>query len=299
MVSTVGGDTSIVVETESGDSTSASAVRALPATSVNPDAQFTVNMTVADGSPGKVVETLPAGFTYVDSTMDDAQVIVDIDNSTVTFVLISGETGFSYDVTASSTDGAYDFSGIVKGPDLVVSTVGGDTSIVVVTPPEDVPLHEGWDFISIPCVLENSSVDSVLAGVAYDSLLYYNAETGVWETVSTFEPFKGYWINVSEPDQVILEDSLVKQEKQEPSEPGTKILVYEGWNAVGSDYEIDKTAEKTLISIDDSYSKIVDEYDVIGFNGVNHEDAEDGTLNYMMHPYEGYWVFVTQDDMLG
>jgi hypothetical protein len=43
--------------------------RTLPTSSVNPGAQFTVSMTVADGASGKIVETLPAGFSYVDSTM--------------------------------------------------------------------------------------------------------------------------------------------------------------------------------------------------------------------------------------
>jgi hypothetical protein len=288
-------DSSIAVTSE--PLTPASAERTHLA-SVEPSATVIISMTVADyGAIGSVIETIPAGFTYVSSTLDeDTQ--VDSTGNPVVFNLM-GESSFDYTVIASATDGTYTFSGIIKNEDLIEYAMT-DTSIVVLPPVMDVPLHEGWDFISIPCVLENSSVDSVLAGVAYDGLLYYNAETGVWETgVSTFEVFKGYWINVSGSDQVILEDSLVKQEIQEPPEPRPEIPVYEGWNAVGSDYEFDETAEKTLVSIDDSYSKIVDEYDVIGFNGVNHEDADDGTKHYMMHPYEGYWVFVTQDGILG
>ena len=288
-------DSSIAVTSE--PPTPASAERTHLA-SVEPSATVIISMTVADyGAIGSVIETIPAGFTYVSSTLDeDTQ--VDSTGNPVVFNLM-GESSFDYTVVASATDGTYTFSGIIKNEDLMEYAIT-DTSIVVLPPVMDVPLHEGWDFISIPCVLENSSVDSVLAGVAYDGLLYYNAETGVWETgVSTFEVFKGYWINVSGSDQVILEDSLVKQEIQEPPEPRPEIPVYEGWNAVGSDYEFDETAEKTLVSIDDSYSKIVDEYDVMGFNGENLEDGADGTINYMMHPYEGYWVFVTQDGILG
>ncbi len=292
---TVGGDTSITVGEDRLD---ASATRTLPATSVEPGATFTVSMTVADyGSGGSLVETLPDGFTYVDSTLGDTQ--AEEAGNTVIFTLFD-ESSFDYTVEASSTDGTYAFSGIIKDSYKVDFAVTGDSSIDVVTPPMDIPLKEGWNFISIPCVLENSSIDGVLAGVSYNSpLLYYNAETSVWDTALTFEPLKGYWINVSAADQVILEDSLVKQEIQDSPAPQPQIQIYEGWNAIGSNYEYAETAEKTLMSIDAKYAKIDDGYGLIALNGEDYEDAEDGTENFIMYPYNGYWVFVTLDGVLG
>ena len=283
-------DSSIAVTAE--PAIPASAERTLPA-SVETGTTVTVSMTAADyGAIGSVVETIPSGFTYVSSSLLDTQVLED--GNTVTFNLM-GESSFDYTVTASDTEGTYTFSGIIKNVDLTEFAIN-DTSIVVLPPVMDVPLDEGWDFISIPCVLENSSVDSVLAGVAYDSLIYYNAETGVWETVSTFEPFKGYWINVIGSDQVILEDSLVKQETPD-FERSPQIPVYEGWNAVGSDQESAINAELTLWSIDAKYSKI-EVGDLLAYNGAESESVM-GTEDFMMYPYEGYWVFVTQDGMLG
>ncbi|HJH29369.1 MAG TPA: hypothetical protein C5S51_06710 [Methanosarcinaceae archaeon] len=275
----------------------ASAQRSLPV-SVEPDATVTVGITVADyGTIGSVVETIPAEFTYVSSTLDGVTKVT-VDGNTVTFYLM-GQSSFDYTVTASDTDGTYTFSGVLADEDQVESAIN-DSSIDVVTPPMDILLKEGWNFISIPCVLENSSIDGVLAGVSYNSpLLYYNAETSVWDTALTFEPLKGYWINVSAADQVILEDSLVKQEIQDPPAPQPQIQIYEGWNAIGSNYEYAETAEKTLMSIDAKYAKIDDGYGLIALNGEDYEDAEDGTENFIMYPYNGYWVFVTLDGVLG
>jgi hypothetical protein len=295
--SAVGGHTSIAVEVTPVDTgPDASAVRTLSATSVEPGVQFTVSITAAEyGSAGQVIETLPDGFTYVDSTLDASQVAEA--GNTVTFTLVD-ESNFDYTVEASGTDGTYAFSGIIKDFDAVDFAVTGDSSIDVVTVPvvNDLPLEAGWNFISVPNVLEDPNADSVLTGVAYDALVSYDANTRLWVAVSTFEPFKGYWINVSATDQVILEDSLAAKQAADNSIPAS-VQLYEGWNAVGSNYESVESAEKVLMSIDDSYSKIVDTSGVTGLNGKYEGDA-DGTEYFMMNPYEGYWVFVTQNDEL-
>ena len=301
--SAVGGDTSIAVETVPVDAgPDASAVRTLSATSVEPGVQFTVSITATEyGSAGQVVETLPDGFTYVDSTLDASQVAEA--GNTVTFTLVD-ESSFDYTVEASGTDGTYAFSGIIKDFDAVEFAVTGDTSIDVVTPPEDIPLDAGWNFISIPHELADPSVDGVLEGVAYDALAYYDAQTRQWDDVSTFEPLKGYWINVSATDQVILEGSLAPATTGGTELPALQL--YEGWNAIGSMYSVAHNAEFVLQSIDDHLTKIVGpwndgEYELIGHNGQSgvREDGDVGTDIFEMSPYSGYWVFVTEDDLMG
>ena len=278
----------------------ASAGRTLPA-SVAPGEMFTVSITVANyGSIGSVVETIPAGFAYVSSPLDIAQVIVA--GNLATFNLM-GESSFDYTVTASDTDGTYTFSGVLKDEDLVESVIA-DSSIDVVTPPEDVPLQAGWNFISVPRELVDPSVEGVLAGVEYDALTYYNAQTRLWEAVSTFEPLKGYWINVSAADQVILEDSLVIEVSGATTPPS--LLLYEGWNAIGSTDLITYSAEFVLQSIDDSYSKIIGPwnnrvYELTGLNGQSGDIGNGyvGTDIFEISPYSGYWVFVTEDCEMG
>jgi hypothetical protein len=301
---TVGGDTSIAVTT-SAQNNGASAVRTLPA-SVEPGAQFTVNMAVADyGSIGSVVETLPSGFTYVGSPLDASQVIVA--GNTVTFNLM-GESGFEYTVTASSVEDTYAFSGILKNVDKSEVTVGGDTSIAVGSVADGIILLPGWNFVSVPYELDNSSVDYVLADINYSlPVTYYNAATGLFETVSDLEPLKGYWIkNPEEGTQVILGELLVPKEWAVPA----TLTVYEGWNAIGyTDPKYILDAETALTSIDESYTTIMgpfkndpyEPYEQVGWNGQTGviNGIHVGTDVFYMGPYEAFWVLVTQEDMLG
>jgi len=281
----------------------ASAVRTLPA-SVERGEQFTVGMAVADyGATGTVVETIPDGFTYDSSTLDVTQVIV-ADN-VVTF-LLEGETSFDYTVTASSIGGAYVFSGTITDEGANEVAVGGDTSIEVLLP-EGIVLDSGWNYISVPYKLNDSSVGKVMAGVNYSALTYYNAETAAWEGVSTIEPLKAYWIEVPEDavgTQVIMEENL---EPMVPASPAY-IVVYEGWNAIGYTDSTDTlSAELTLASIDVSYMTVLGPwnpvtmtYECVGHNGEMGpiSGKHVGTDIFEMSPYGGYWVYATEDCVL-
>ena len=95
--------------------------RSLPAGPVAPDDEFTVtinNVDLADGF-GSVVETLPAGFSYVEDSAasTDANAVIDavVDGQTVTFTVV-GVDSFTYMVTVGSdvADGPHTFSGVLK-----------------------------------------------------------------------------------------------------------------------------------------------------------------------------------------
>ena len=281
----------------------ASAVRTLPA-SVERGEQFTVSMDLSDyGTTGSVVETIPESFTYVNSTLDASNVTVV--NDTVTFTLW-GETNFEYDVTASNTEGTYAFSGILTDESANEVVVGGDTSIDVVLP-DGIILLSGWNFISVPYEMDNSSVDNILAGVNYSALTYYNASNSLWENpVTTFDPLKGYWIKIPTglDTQVMLMEVLVPKV---PATPAT-LQLYEGWNSIGYTDSMDiLSAELTLGSIDDYYTSIwgpwipdTMSYEYVGHNGQTGviENRHVGTDIFEMSPYNGYWVFVTQNCVL-
>ena len=104
--------------------------RSLPAGPVAPDDEFTVtinNVGLADGF-GSVVETLPAGFSYVDNSAasSDANAVIDavVDGQTVTFTVV-GVDSFTYRVTVGSdvADGPHTFE---KG---VLKKLSGDETI--------------------------------------------------------------------------------------------------------------------------------------------------------------------------
>ena len=129
---TVGGATSVTVNTPPAGPTP-SASRSFDTTSVDPGAQVVVTITASDyGQAGGVTEALPAGFSYVSSSLDASQ--VNVSGQNVRFTL-QGDTSFTYTVTASSTPGPHTFSGTLRDSDRNDHTVGGDTSVTVNTPP--------------------------------------------------------------------------------------------------------------------------------------------------------------------
>ena len=127
---TVGGATSVTVTT-SGQ-TGASASRSFDSASVEPGDRVVVTITASNyGRAGGVTETLPAGFSYVGSSLDAAQ--VNVSGRNVRFTL-QGDTSFTYTVTASSTPGSYDFSGMLRDDERMDHTVGGATNVTVQGP---------------------------------------------------------------------------------------------------------------------------------------------------------------------
>ena len=115
------GDSTITVETLVGGT---GAIRSLSRTSVAPGGQVTVSITANDyGAFGGVVETLPAGFSYVPGSADiDVMAI----GQELRFTLLD-ETSFSYTVTASSTADNYTFSGVLKDDTGTDHPIGDST----------------------------------------------------------------------------------------------------------------------------------------------------------------------------
>ena len=110
----------------------ATATRSFSATTVAPGRQVMVTITAADyGGAGQVSETLPPGFAYVSSSLSEGQATVTGQEvQKVTFVL-TGETSFTYTVTASSSEGPHTFSGTVMDSEGNEHPVGGDDMVSV------------------------------------------------------------------------------------------------------------------------------------------------------------------------
>ena len=105
------------------------ASRSLSQTSVNAGGAVEVTIIAAGyGAFGQVVETLPAGFDYVTSSLSDDS--VEAEERRVAFTLF-GETSFTYSLTAPSAAGSYPFSGVLRNFDGVEVTVGGTLSVTV------------------------------------------------------------------------------------------------------------------------------------------------------------------------
>ncbi len=125
VVAAVGGNASVTVEAAQ----QASASRSFSPASVAPGGEVVVTITVSNyGGFGRVAETLPAGFAYVASSLDDSQVA---ENGQEVRFTLQGEGSFTYTVTASSTAGSHSFSGTLTDSNRVVAAVGGNASVTV------------------------------------------------------------------------------------------------------------------------------------------------------------------------
>ena len=119
------------------DAQSHSASRAFQQTWAAPGGELLVTITASNYGPfGQMVETLPDGFTFVSSSLDDAQ--VSSEGQTVRFTLL-GDASFDYTVTVPSVEGQYVFAGIIKNDDREEQTISGRTQLRVGPPPTPVP----------------------------------------------------------------------------------------------------------------------------------------------------------------
>lgn len=109
--------------------------------------QVEVSISVSGlGEFGGVTETLPEGFVYLSSSLDDAA--VSVDGQTVRFAIIGDSAAFTYTVRAPSEAAEYSFAGIVTGATGVDGAVGGDSSVAVEA--EEVKLPQDPDLVLPP-----------------------------------------------------------------------------------------------------------------------------------------------------
>jgi len=88
-----------------------SAERTLPS-SVSTSEVFQVTINVADyGAAGQVLEKIPAGFTFVNSTLPEEAVTVN--GSKISFLLMNDKS-FSYTLKAPESAGTYQFVGLLR-----------------------------------------------------------------------------------------------------------------------------------------------------------------------------------------
>ena len=105
------------------------AIRSFSPPSVAPAGEVVVMITASgSGRFGAVTETLPPGFSYVSSSLEDSGV-TDVGRE-VRFSLF-GQTAFTYTVTAPGAAGTYSFSGVLRNSDREDVPVGGALTIAV------------------------------------------------------------------------------------------------------------------------------------------------------------------------
>ena len=114
-----------------------SAERAFKQDWASPGGVLQVTITASNYGPiGQVVETLPNGFTFVNSNLLSSQ--IELEGQVIRFNLF-GDSSFIYNVTVPPTAGLYTFNGLIRNVDRQELGVTGDTQFRVGPPPTPVP----------------------------------------------------------------------------------------------------------------------------------------------------------------
>ena len=117
--------------------------RSFSPTSVDAGGVVEVTITASGyGAFGAVVETLPAGFDYVSSSLSDGSVTDE--GQQLRFILL-GETSFTYTLTAPSTVDSYSFSGVLRNFGGEEVPLGGASTLTVGAATAGDPLIDRYD----------------------------------------------------------------------------------------------------------------------------------------------------------
>jgi len=106
------------------------ATRTLPDECINTSSEFTVTITASDyGAIGELAEILCDNWTYVESSLDPAQ--VEVTANTVMFTLL-GDTEFTYTVQAPDEEGACcNITGTLRSQDMSIFSIISDIGVCV------------------------------------------------------------------------------------------------------------------------------------------------------------------------
>ena len=114
------------------DASTHSATRTLSESSVEPGDEITVTINASGyGSFGQVVETLPAGFSYVENSTDPSSIRTSVNGQEVRFTLLGADLSFSYRVLASDTPGDYSLTGTLSDEHGAKEDITPDSDVTV------------------------------------------------------------------------------------------------------------------------------------------------------------------------
>lgn len=180
---------------------------------------------------------------------------------------------------------------ITLGPDEPIFNAGGTVNVDLNgsgVREINIPLSTGWNLISFNVTPENPSVTAVLASIL-DALLEVRSSTQVYlhqigqGTLTTMNPYQGYWVKVSSP--VTLTITGV------PVPPETPIDLIIGWNLISYLPEVSYSPQDALYSIL-SYLLEVRSSTQAYIHAIGQ-----GSLTQMAEG-NGYWVKVSQNCVL-
>jgi hypothetical protein len=174
-------------------------------------------------------------------------------------------------------------------------TVTGSAAVTVKLYSHQVNLEVGWNLLSFPLIVADTSVLSVLSSIAgsWDIVQAFDASDKAdhWKMYATFKPpplndlqnidnTMGFWLHMLSPATLNISGL-----------PPTSMFIqmYAGWNLIGYP-SLDNTRTIVDVLFETGYDKPVEGYDE---NAPYLLSPLPDT--YIMTPGEGYWVHVPSD----
>ena len=191
-----------------------------------------------------------------------------------------------------------------------IDVAGNEKSITANFTILSLRLYEGWNLVSVPRELENSSIEAVFEGITtitrvyyYDPIsgwkwAFYDNETESWDTsggLTTIDDGKGYWIYATAETSVALTLKEINPIEAPPTYP-----VKAGWNLIGYTTLSLETSTPIDAYLQNLYtgwfeSKWAKLYRYTP--GIGYEMATPGYTDYFdtFDLTRGYWLYCSED----
>jgi len=190
-------------------------------------------------------------------------------------------TCFAYTFTNTSEIGSYEFyilSEDIHGNSRGFGVYRFANSLGLI------PLHTGWNLISIPLVPEDSNIDSVFSSISGNySVVWTTTSTGGWKSsnqafgrLTDITVDKGYLIYMTAPDTLVIKGT-------DPA--STTIDLASGWNLVGYPSQATCSIADVLSGV--SYGVV---WTTTSTGGWKSSDQAFGRLTDMS-PGNGYMIY--------
>jgi len=152
----------------------------------------------------------------------------------------------------------------------------------------DIELNEGWNLISLPVILNETTIANVLSGVDdidniqvvkyYEDDEWFNYIPGELAELTTMEDGKGYWINMDN-DDVLTVTGIEMPAFPNPS-PAYEVI--QEWNLIG----LKSISARMLSSI--YLQSLTGSYILSDQNNINRN-------NDYMYSGKGYWLWANEN----
>lgn len=165
---------------------------------------------------------------------------------------------------------------------------------------DDISLKQGWNLISYPYTLDNTSVADMMSGIISNYTIWaYNSSTQIWSeydsnkeshlnNLTDIRNTDSFWINISEDENLTVIGTRPEN---------ITINLNPGWNLISYPLDISNQINTTLSSIDGKYTILWKYDESTGWDLYNPIELSASTMGNFM-PESGYWINMTESATL-